>query len=456
MKRIRLSSTLKCLSVVFVSCLVLLSCNQEKKVLQVVTVSGCGFIDNLSMHHSQFGSLADSGETSALLVSEGDLLMAFGEPDEFIGYIVYREEYGQHLEFKFDTVTPGLLKINDKIHSLYLDNDPELNEWIGKMPGVDLSELDLLYVSDVNGEDDLAAIKMIAEANPDIGLSLENIDSLELVYKIIEMFHPTCLIIMDIELDSRINELSTNLENLDLVLLGEENLQAGDFLYELPGLKSLIIDGWDPDESGHIQFEKMQNLESLTIAESGIRSMDVLGELDQLSSLYLILCESLTDISHIKTFSELQCLSLMGCDTLTELSVLKEIPSLQYLSFPTEVSQPDFDGILEHHQSLQGIELLECDSLTDLSSLTRLQELKALSISIQEIDYSTLQQLTGIELIVIDEIEFGKEEDIAALKEALPDAHIVPGGGFCMGSGWILVLLPVLLLAFGYRRIIRN
>ena len=457
MKRISLSSNLKTVATVLVFCSVLFSCSQEKKDLKVITVSGCVFIDNVSMHNAKFGSLSDSGETSALLVSEGDILYALGETAGFIAYVRYKNEYGHHLEFTMDSTTPGFVRINDKIHSLYLDNDTELSERIGEMNSEDLAVLDLLYVSDVTGEDDIAALNMIAEANPGIGLSLENIDSLELVYEILSMFHPTCLIIMDIDLDSRISDLTANFENLELVLLGEENLEVGDFLNELPKLKSLILGGWDPGESNHIQFEKMSGLESLTIAESNIESLDVLGDLKKLSSLYLIMCDDLRDISKVKTFPGLQCLSLMDCDTLTELSVLKEIPSLLWLSFPLETSQADFDDILTLHTSLQGVELLGCKNLTDISSLTRLQELKALAIGWGEIDYKTLQQLEGIELIVIEEESFSAAGDeIAALKEALPGAQIVPGGGFCMGSGWILLILPVFLLAFGYRRFIRN
>ena len=457
MKRISPSSNLKTVATVLVFCSVLFSCSQEKKDLKVITVSGCVFIDNVSMHNAKFGSLSDSGETSALLVSEGDILYALGETAGFIAYVRYKNEYGHHLEFTMDSTTPGFVRINDKIHSLYLDDDPAYSEWISTLSSEDLKGLSFLHLSGDSGKYDLSALELISETNPDLGLSVDNIGDMEQLYEILSMIHPTSLIIPDIELDSRVDDLIPNLANLEHLYMDGESFKTADFLHQLPDLKSLIISGWDPDGPNLAQFEEISTLESLTLIESGIKSLSALGDPRHLSALNLIDCSSLTDISHLKDMHGIQCLGLLDCDTLSNLSVLKEIPALQWLSFPPGIGQADFDDILTHHKSLKGVELLGCKNLTDISSLTRLQELKALAIGWGEIDYKTLQQLEGIELIVIEEESFSAAGDeIAALKEALPGAQIVPGGGFCMGSGWILLILPVFLLAFGYRRFIRN
>ncbi|MGC9470806.1 MAG: hypothetical protein ACP5D1_04615, partial [Bacteroidales bacterium] len=48
------------------------------------------------------------------------------------------------------------------------------------------------------------------------------------------------------------------------------------------------------------------------------------------------------------------------------------------------------------------------------------------------------------EMLVIEQNIYDKSPDqIDRLKEALPGTRIVPGGGFCLGSGWILLLLPL-------------
>jgi hypothetical protein len=38
-------------------------------------------------------------------------------------------------------------------------------------------------------------------------------------------------------------------------------------------------------------------------------------------------------------------------------------------------------------------------------------------------------------------------EQIAEIRKALPDALVVPVGGFCLGSGWILLLIPAVAVA---------
>jgi len=37
-------------------------------------------------------------------------------------------------------------------------------------------------------------------------------------------------------------------------------------------------------------------------------------------------------------------------------------------------------------------------------------------------------------------------EAISDLQDALPDTQIVPGGGLCLGSGWILLLIPLVFM----------
>ena len=38
---------------------------------------------------------------------------------------------------------------------------------------------------------------------------------------------------------------------------------------------------------------------------------------------------------------------------------------------------------------------------------------------------------------------------ITELRTSLPDTRIVPGSGLCLGSGWLLLLIPF-ILAFRY------
>jgi hypothetical protein len=92
-----------------------------------------------------------------------------------------------------------------------------------------------------------------------------------------------------------------------------------------------------------------------------------------------------------------------------------------------------------------------------LSVLKQLNEVKALTLDLPVIDFETLEQLTNIKLIIIKQTQFDESKvKINELKEALPDTYIVPGGGICMGSGWILIVIPVFFLVILIQMLIRR
>lgn len=447
MKCISFSMAAKCFVIFLIGSLMLFSCKPPKKELKVITVTGCEYVINLKYRDIlwSFGSKVGTGDTNALLVSDGDLLNG----DDHL-YLVYDNDYGDHLDFVEDTTEQGTIRVNGRRHWLYLENDPEIQEWISKLNPDELAEYEFLYVEGDTGMYLRESVRMIAGSNPNIGLLVEN---QKLMDYVLPMLHPSVFVSsIGNDFDSRISNFTDNLDKVELLSLFLEDLDSLDFLYQLPNLRTLMISSEDSVGNDLIQVERIPNLESLSISGVEMTSLEALGNPVQLSELYL---ESgpLTDISQLREMKGLQRLGLRYCDTMCDLSVLKEIDPLKWLAVPVYMSQAEFGELVVHHKSLEGIELIEGEYITDFSPLTQLDNLKALSFSVPAIDYESLKQLNAIDLIVIDEDNFDEDSvEIAALKETLPGTHIVPGGGFCMGSGWILLLLPVLMLAFVLRR----
>ena len=55
--------------------------------------------------------------------------------------------------------------------------------------------------------------------------------------------------------------------------------------------------------------------------------------------------------------------------------------------------------------------------------------------------------LDQVELIVLsDKVIDTNPEWIKELRESMPNTKIVPGSGMCLSSGWLLLLLPCILL----------
>jgi hypothetical protein len=92
------------------------------------------------------------------------------------------------------------------------------------------------------------------------------------------------------------------------------------------------------------------------------------------------------------------------------------------------------------------LELVSCDSIKDLSPLEDYSGLKALTLDFDVQDLKPLYQLTGLELIVLSEDFFEDSLAITEIQQAMPDTRIVAGGGFCLGSGWILLLVPAIIV----------
>ncbi|MBA7716936.1 hypothetical protein ES703_126021 [subsurface metagenome] len=97
---------------------------------------------------------------------------------------------------------------------------------------------------------------------------------------------------------------------------------------------------------------------------------------------------------------------------------------------------------------MQVVELVGCEDIIDLSPLESLVKIKAIALfGVSTTDYKPLYNLKTLECILIDEDAFEEnEKEISDLQEALPDAQILLGAYFCLGSGWLLLLFPIILI----------
>ncbi|KPK83449.1 MAG: hypothetical protein AMS27_12800 [Bacteroides sp. SM23_62_1] len=416
----------------------------DQSELKMITIDGIYSGHNYSRSWLYFGSAADSGEINALPVSNGDLLFLFLDEDgDYPSLMRYHESDGQHLVFESDTSSPYIFYMNHKPTTLYIDND--LN-WTYNLSGKNMKDLRLIYFMDDSIKENMfSVVGEIAEVNPDVGLVFDN-DNKYLFYKILSLFKPEWISIPSLLMDTIDEKLSTNLQNLKLLCLQDGDYVNYDVLSRLTNLESLIIGEWSTADTNYSSLEHLRNLRSFTAINTDIISLSDLMLPENIQKLYLIGCPSLLDIGRLQSFHKLRDLGLLGCDTLSEISVMNNLTDLRWLSLPSGISQESFDDIIAHNKSLQGLELIECEEIKSLSSLKQLNELKSLMIDLPDIDYESLKQLTKIRLIMIDKDQFEESDnEIAALKNALPETYIIPGSGICMGSGWLILIIPLLL-----------
>ena len=97
---------------------------------------------------------------------------------------------------------------------------------------------------------------------------------------------------------------------------------------------------------------------------------------------------------------------------------------------------------------LQSAGLLELLDVELARALGRVPEILALQLEKEQL--GMLPSLDQLQLLILPtEIFDDSPEWIKDLKAELPNTKIVPGTGLCLGSGWLLLLIPF-ILAFRY------
>jgi hypothetical protein len=120
---------------------------------------------------------------------------------------------------------------------------------------------------------------------------------------------------------------------------------------------------------------------------------------------------------------------------------------LAWAGLPPQITQEQFSAFVTEHPAMKILELIKCEEITDLSPLKRLKGLTGLIISrTAEIPDSVgdLKTLTFLGLTA-DAFD-NNQEKIARIRAALPRALVVPASPLCLGSGWILPVIPLAAL----------
>jgi len=96
---------------------------------------------------------------------------------------------------------------------------------------------------------------------------------------------------------------------------------------------------------------------------------------------------------------------------------------------------------------LEIVEIIDCPNIQDLSPLQGLPDLKILLLQLEINQLNMLDSLDQVELVgLTSEVFEDNPEWIRELRISLPNTTIVPGSGICLGSGWLLLLLPFILI----------
>ncbi len=402
-------------------------------------MTGVESIVNYSNSYYMFGYRATKeDDTLTIVVSEGDLLYLEDE----INYR-YNPDDGLCLRFSEDSIIDAIY-LNDEVYCVYLEEGSKTWEWIDQATPEAIQNLGMLYLDDTVSEANITSLEKLSRINKNlVVINYCNNDTLD--QYLLTLFSPTWNDAGILKHQDYSAEAKSNLRELDLVLFTDYDSACLEALYDLPRLKSLIIEEWDSSEIAEIQFDKLQKLRFLSISESEIYDLSSLGTLPRLKELNLMGCENL-EIGTLTELTGLRSLGFTLSEILWDTLLIQELPMLSHLSLPYNTTQEEFAGIIDGQKSLQVLELIGCEEISDLSPLEGYEGLKALMLTEVYPDISALYEMKDLDLLVLGESFYEDSLGMVKLQNALPDTKIVQGGGLCLGSGWLLLLVPVIIL----------
>jgi hypothetical protein len=213
-------------------------------------------------------------------------------------------------------------------------------------------------------------------------------------------------------------------------------------------LKQLFLT--EIDDNAAFTDKLLQNnrqIERLIIQKPGSFDFSILNPLENLKELVVSNCDTLIHPELINTHKKLELISLVGED-LEYFPSLIHLPALRWITIPPQMTQSEFDSFTVSHPGLEVMEIFRNDTIKNYDSLAKLSKLYGLSVVDTVMDYSTVKTLKRLKYLSLPAEIVNDTIEGAELKKSLPDTRVVANEGFCLGSGWLLLLIPLILIVW--------
>lgn len=422
--------------------LVLITSNENSKY-RIVKFSGAQSYSNWTFSSYYNNVTENAAGIAALPLFEDELILISYEDPQF--YYKYQLKDGVDLNFNLEEYK---LFLNNNLIAVEISDNGEVMDWLESVKASDVKDLRSIIITDSLTDEYIEPLNRLARLKPNLGISLES--SFPSLEYILNTYNPVWLSCPFESGSGRISiqELIENEKNLELLLTDGEFLDSVD-LSGLSQLNQLIIMEFE-NEMGENQIDLPQNLENLVLSGSAINNLDIISDLKKLKNLSVTMSELLEIKSEINNLKNLRRLSFSGIEEIPDFDLIGEIPGLRRFAFPIDISQENFNWFLSINDQLEIIEMTACESITDIEPLTKLPELRCLSVTDSDIPFEAYSNLKDLKYLSLSyDIDDDKVE-IDGLQSKLADTLIVPSSGLCLGSGWLLAFLPILLMTWGY------
>ena len=383
----------------------------------------------------RFGE-SDSLNPIAVLSSIGDLF-TFEEGNIFI----YNETFLQN-RFLFEYIDDSAIYVNGKIYAIEIPGNDDMIPWFKNLKERDLSALQFINFSSKMPESYLPYLTKLAEIKPDAGLFFER-DFGEMA-DLLKIFKPRY--VAGPTLSRGDYDVLSGLNNLEILMISLKDSVINDPLPSMPELKQLLLTGVDKKIvlTNNFLINNKQ-IERVFMQKQGGIDFSLLKPLENLKELVITEPDAIINLDLINDHKKLEVFSVTG-DGLDFNPALIRLPSLRWISFSLNLTQEEFNSFIETHPDLEVIQLLANDTIRSLQALSGLSKLSGLTLTDTITDIASIKTLRNLKYLSLPYDFLDDSANRAELQKSLPGTRIVPNEGFCMGSGWLLLLIPLVLI----------
>jgi hypothetical protein len=419
--------------------MLLTSCTSTTEPYSILEFSGVEGINNFSKSYFLMLNESDSINPNVIMGSRGDLFWC----DE---YLFQYNGISPQNKFKFKS-TDSALYVNDKIISIDIPVKGDTVPWLKNLQKYDFSALQFINVNSKIPDSYLPCLTDLAKIKSDAGIFLQG--DLGDMAGLLKIFNPRTIIGSFIT-RSDYDQLS-KLTNLEMLMISLTDSVITDPLPFMPALKQLLLTELNDNiELTNDFLVNNKQIEKLVIQKSGELDLSILQPLDNLKELVINVSDNILNFNLINDNTRLEVLSVTGNNLAYNPDLIK-LPLLRWMAFSSNVSQEEFNSFIDTHPDLEVIELIENDTITSLKALSKLSKLYGLTVNDTVTDIEAVKTLSKLRYLSLPKDFLDDPVKKAEIQKSLPGAQIAANEGFCLGSGWLLLIIPLVLITRFFR-----
>jgi hypothetical protein len=331
--------------------------------------------------------------------------------------------------------------INEKINSINIPDNDDMIPWFEEMKSADFSMLGFMCFDSIIFESYIPYLTNIAKTRPDIGVG--NGEDLSDMVRIFKIFNPGFII--GTNLPQKDFNILSGLTNLEILLASLHDSVYTAPLPAMPKLKQLILTDVKKSALNNDFFINNKQIEKLSVTQSRKFNFLILEPLKNLKELIISEVDTIENIDLIKNHKQLELLSFISEKFPNDMP-LKELPGIRWMTFYDNATPNGFNSFIESHPDLEVVELINNDTIKNIQSLLNLKKIEGLIVTGKLADLATIKSLKTLKYLSLYEDILNDTIIKAELQKLLPGTRIVSNHGICLGSGWLLLIIPFILL----------